>query len=314
MFDLIGDVHGHAEELAALLGTLGYRRERGVFRHPERRAVFVGDLIDRGPAIREAVRLARDMVEAGAALAVLGNHEINALAFHTRDPDAPGEHLRRRTPANVALHATTLEQVPAGELAGHLEWMRTLPLWLELDGLRVVHACWDPPALAVTQEAIVRHGGISDTFLVEAHDSETLLYAALEILVKGKEMALPAGASFVDRHGVRRTRARVRWFDDPAGHTQATYALPAFEGIPATRLPARAAAEARPYPRTAPPVFFGHYWLADPAPAPLAANVACLDYSVARGGFLCAYRFDGEAALSRERFARTPTRQAESVP
>jgi len=159
MFDLIGDVHGHAEELAALLGTLGYQRQRNVFRHPERRAVFVGDLIDRGPAIREAVRLARDMVEAVAALAALGNHEINALALNTPDPDAPGEHLRRRTL-----------------------------------------------------------------------------------------------------------------------------------------------------------VCFGHYWLADPTPVPLAANVACLDYSVARGGFLCAYRFDGEAALSRERFARTPTPSTGSAP
>ena len=47
---------------------------------------------------------------------------------------------------------------------------------------------------------------------------------------------------------------------------------------------------------------FGHYWLDDPAPAPLASNVACLDYSAAKGGFLCAYRFDGEAAIDPARF------------
>ena len=44
---------------------------------------------------------------------------------------------------------------------------------------------------------------------------------------------------------------------------------------------------AEPYPATAKPVFAGHYWLSAPRPAILAANVACLDYSVAKGGFLC---------------------------
>ena len=72
MHDLIGDVHGHAEELAALLGRLGYRESRGAWRHPSRLAVFVGDFLDRGPRIRETLRLVRAMLEAGSALAVLG--------------------------------------------------------------------------------------------------------------------------------------------------------------------------------------------------------------------------------------------------
>jgi hypothetical protein len=310
MFDLIGDVHGHAAELEALLAELGYARHLGAWRHPERRAVFVGDLIDRGPRIREAVRLARDMVEAGAAFAVLGNHEFNALAFHAPDPDAPGERLRRHTPTNVALHAATLEQVPAGELTDHLEWMRSLPLWLDLGGARVVHACWDPPALAVAGEALFRHGGLTDSFLIEAQDPESLLFAAVEILLKGKEMTLPVGVSFVDRLGVRRTRARVRWYLEPRGQTAASYALPRFPVIPASPLPARVLAEARPYPADVPPVFFGHYWLDDPEPAPLAANVACLDYSVARGGYLCAYRCDGEPLIERGRFVRAAAARA----
>ena len=70
--DLIGDVHGHAEELVALLGRLGYRQSRGAWRHPSRLAVFVGDFLDRGPRILETLRLVRAMLEAGSALAVLG--------------------------------------------------------------------------------------------------------------------------------------------------------------------------------------------------------------------------------------------------
>lgn len=52
-YDIIGDVHGHAGELKTLLGSLGYRHCRDGFRNSDRMAVFVGDLIDRGPAVAE---------------------------------------------------------------------------------------------------------------------------------------------------------------------------------------------------------------------------------------------------------------------
>jgi hypothetical protein len=56
------------------------------------------------------------------------------------------------------------------------------------------------------------------------------------------------------------------------------------------------------YPPDAPPVFFGHYWLSADRPTLLAPNVACLDFSVAKGGFLCAYRWDGEQMLDPSNF------------
>ncbi|MFI6786968.1 polynucleotide kinase-phosphatase [Nonomuraea sp. NPDC050383] len=71
-FDIIGDVHGCRAELEELLARLGWQ---GV-RHPEgRTAVFVGDLVDRGPDTPGVLRLVMDMVEAGTALCVAGNHE-----------------------------------------------------------------------------------------------------------------------------------------------------------------------------------------------------------------------------------------------
>lgn len=60
--------------------------------------------------------------------------------------------------------------------------------------------------------------------------------------------------------------------------------------------------EAAAYPTTAKPVFVGHYWLSDDQPEILADNVACLDYSVAKGGFLCAYRWQGEQKLKNDHF------------
>lgn len=80
-FDIIGDVHGCSDELEALLGQLGYERDGfGTWRHPAgRKAVFVGDLVDRGPRIPDVLRTAMAMVQAGAALALPGNHDVKLV-------------------------------------------------------------------------------------------------------------------------------------------------------------------------------------------------------------------------------------------
>lgn len=79
-FDLIGDVHGCLEELTELLGRLGYEDTSGVWRHPAgRRALFLGDLVDRGPSNVGVLRLVMDMVQAGAAVCVPGNHDAKLL-------------------------------------------------------------------------------------------------------------------------------------------------------------------------------------------------------------------------------------------
>ena len=84
-FDVIGDVHGCRAELEQLLTELGYTLERDAAgrptgaRHPERRAVFVGDLVDRGPDTPGVLRLVMGMVAAGTAFCVAGNHEVKLL-------------------------------------------------------------------------------------------------------------------------------------------------------------------------------------------------------------------------------------------
>ncbi|HSF39721.1 MAG TPA: AAA family ATPase [Thermoanaerobaculia bacterium] len=82
-FDLIGDVHGCADELEELLAALGYvRDETGVFRHPARRkVVFLGDLVDRGPRVPDVLRIAMGMVAARTALAVPGNHDAKLVRW-----------------------------------------------------------------------------------------------------------------------------------------------------------------------------------------------------------------------------------------
>ena len=80
-FDIIGDVHGCNLELRELLERLGYcAGDDGVPRHPEgRRAVFLGDLVDRGPDITGVLDTAMSMVAAGTALCIPGNHEVKLL-------------------------------------------------------------------------------------------------------------------------------------------------------------------------------------------------------------------------------------------
>jgi hypothetical protein len=93
-YDIIGDIDGQADKLEALLRTLGYRDTVGAWRHQERQAIFVGDFLDRGPAQVRSIDIVRRMVDAGAALAVMGNHELNAIAWHTPDSRRSGDFLR----------------------------------------------------------------------------------------------------------------------------------------------------------------------------------------------------------------------------
>ncbi len=81
-FDIVGDVHGCFDELVELLGVLGYDVDAGAARAtppPGRKAIFVGDLVDRGPASPAVLRLVMNMVTDGHALCVPGNHEVKLL-------------------------------------------------------------------------------------------------------------------------------------------------------------------------------------------------------------------------------------------
>jgi hypothetical protein len=88
------------------LGRLGYRENGGVYSHPERHVIFGGDLIDRGPAIGETLEIVSAMLRSGRSQIVMGNHEFNALAFHT--PDGKGDYLRPHSEKNCSQHSATV--------------------------------------------------------------------------------------------------------------------------------------------------------------------------------------------------------------
>ena len=302
--DIIGDVHGHADALILLLDALGYREVGGIFSHPSRQAVFVGDFIDKGPRVLETLRIVRAMVDNGSALAVMGNHEFNAIAYHTEDPEKPESFFREHNQKNYGQHMATLDQVAASELAEYIEWFKELPVYLDESGIRIVHACWDPKGLQTIDKALRKYGRFTPEFLRAALRKKTKLYAAIENVLKGPEAELPNGMSFTDPYGKERRHVRIRWFEEPAGRPIREYALPSNDVYPVDPAPDEWTKLAKPYSPDDLPVFFGHYWLKPAKPELLAHNVACLDYSIANKGLLCAYRWDG-SELNANRFLCT---------
>ena len=148
-YDIIGDVHGCASLLEDRLTDLGYRRRAGTGAyqhedHANHQAIFVGDLIDRGPQQLETLELVKAMVDTGSARIVMGNHEFNAIAYATEHP-ASGEFLRSHNKKNTRQHQAFLDQLTDSQQKYYVEWFKTMPLWLDLDKIRVIHACWHKP-------------------------------------------------------------------------------------------------------------------------------------------------------------------------
>jgi len=300
VYDIIGDIHGHADALEALLDRLGYRETGGAYRQPGHHAVFLGDFVDRGPRQLRVLEIARRMLDAGTASAIQGNHEFNAICWATPSPLREGAFIRPHKDANRYQHRAFLEAV--GEDSPlHREmvsWFRTLPLWLELPGFRAVHACWHPGSMVLLRPWLDDRNCLTQAAIDAYAERGSPVYLALETVLKGIEVELPPGVTYFDGYGQERRISRVRWWDR-AGVTYRSAALVAEHlaaRIPDTPLPA----DKRVDYDGAKPVFFGHYWMRG-EPYLVAPDMACLDFSVAKDGWLCAYSFDGEPALDPDR-------------
>jgi len=283
---------------------MGYVHRGGAWRHSGRTAIFVGDFIDRGPDQLRTLELVRDMIDAGSARAVMGNHEFNAIAWATADPLAEGRHLRARHGPKGERHRQQHQAFLAevgGDSPAHREWAAwflDLPLWIEEPEFRVIHACWSPAHVEAMRPRLRSGARLTAALVEEASRKGAHAHAAIEILLKGDEAVLPDGVTFTDKDGHVRRAIRTRWWDP----TRTTY-RDAYMGPDGIDMPDLAMSDRRILPAPDRPTFIGHYWFSpEETLAPASSLVACVDYSVARGGRMVAYRFDGEATLSAEKF------------
>lgn len=301
IIDVIGDVHGYADKLIGLLTQLGYVHNGQYFEPPNNhRALFIGDLIDRGPQQLATLELVFAMLDADVADAVMGNHEYNALAFATIDPNEPEQYLRQHNAIHTAQHQAFLAEIAFGSDL-HRYWLvrlYELPLWIETDHACFVHACWDVDSMAVLQPLLSADHCLTERALIITSQKHSAPYEALERVLKGVETPLPAGLVITDKEGTERSRVRVRWWLDEL-NKRPIHQIARAPNSGLVQIPIDALAENIDFTlKTDKLVFVGHYWLTG-EPEPLSAQVICTDYSAAvDSGYLTCYQLDTSKSLA----------------
>lgn len=305
-YDIIGDVHGCALSLEQLLLKLGYRRSACGYVHANdkapRQAIFVGDLVDRGPRIRETLAIVKAMADNGTAQVVMGNHEFNAIAYHTPFGD---DFLRPHNERSTAQLRETLEAFRHSyeALEFYLAWFRTLPLYLDMGDFRVVHACWDSQLIQEYEQAFDRNT-LHPDFLHTILHEHALPLRLIDRLTKGLSLPVPEGMVIRGRDGFLRKSFRVDFWSEKSDIYDDIVFQP--DPIPDEHRIRQISAHDRSqlvfYSQQEKPLFIGHYWLSG-LPSLVRPNIACLDYSAVNGGKLVAYRFNaGEKVLDNRNF------------
>ena len=291
-YDIIPDIHGQFEKLVRLLGKLGWHQKNATWRHPnkDRKIIFLGDFIDRGNENRKVLQLVRNLINSEIALAVMGNHELNAIYFHSHDPKT-GLPLRSHTINNLEQHKSFLREFPLGESETDemINWFCSLPPFIDFGDFGVVHACWSKAAIDTIRNCNL-DGIFSRKIYIENNLKKNETYMALEMLTKGPEERLPSNSFFIDKTGLKRYFLRLAWWrHDAKSWRDISLSVPNLETIPNIVFSNWKKIEL--YPKSGVPIFFGHYWLQYP-PRIESENVLCLDYSAGTTGPLISYHFD----------------------
>jgi hypothetical protein len=258
-----------------------------------------------------------DMVAAGQALCIMGNHEFNALAWST--PAAPGsgrQFVREHTPRHARLIKQTLEQFEAypTEWQSFVSWFYQLPLFIDAGHFRVVHACWDD-SLIEPLRAQFADGCIDEHFLQAAAVHGSFASTALDRLLRGTDMRLPHGLTLTSDDGFTRAHFRTKfWEENPQTYGDIVFQPDALPEL-AAQMPLSESqkTELLKYPADQPLLFVGHYWRSG-NPAPIRSNLACLDYSAVLNGKLVAYRLDQETRLDASKFVWVDVDSSEARP
>lgn len=259
-----------------------------------RKALFLGDLIDRGPQNIEVVRTAKAMCEAGEAVCLMGNHELNAIHYATPDPMREGEFLRPHSAKNLKQHQAFLEEYKFEQdlLAEHLDWFKTLPLWVDHAEFRAIHACWSSEHLERFSQSERDGSDRSEQFWLRTARADDRHMDAVEVLLKGAEYTLPPGVSYRDKDGNERTVARLQWWGEQRDWRSTVWAWEeVYQELERHKFDAQRGLFNDNDER---PVFFGHYWVPPRRGQPWIVappKAVCLDFCAGSGGPLGVYRW-----------------------
>lgn len=304
--DIIGDVHGNYSKLIKLLDKLGYRRQNG-FKNQKRNIVFIGDIIDRGNENLKTLELIKFLYEMEIAVIILGNHEYNAICYHTKGENG---FLRSHTKKNYSSHKETLLEIKdkIDEWLKYIEWFKKFPLFLEIKNLRLVHACWNDDMIQWLMDRNLNSIDNNMAFLENSVNDKGFEHKVIETILKGPELNLPENIKYTDRNGINRNSVRIKWWigrDEIIEYEDLSQ-------ISLTDNKTKKILQSFKINDEIKSLFnnsldnnfiylFGHYWF-EGEPKPIKKNIACLDYSVAKGGKLVAYRYNGEKELLNSNF------------
>lgn len=269
MLSVIPDVHADPQRLLDSLALIN----RGS------QIAFLGDLIDSGknvrhPSDRAVLSMVRELVDNGRAVAIMGNHELNAILFHRSGPMGA---LRERNAKNIKQHWSFVADFGIGTPVA-FEWtnwfLETLPLWREIRGLRLVHAYWSD-RLIKTVAARRPDGYLHEDDLPEIAQGDSEFARAVKLLVSGPEYPLPADAKIIDNSGHRRSDIRLAWWKSPpATWKEAALSVANPAEIPDGPVPSE---YLHGIEAGTSPIVFGHYKI-EGEPRLLDATAACLDF------------------------------------
>lgn len=299
-YDIIGDVHGYYQELISLLEKMGYSKHEGTWRHPERKAVFVGDFVSRGPDSRGVLTLIRKMVENNTGYAILGNHELNAIGYFTMTKS--GKPITQLALSNKKQMENIREQFKDDPelLIESIKWLRKLPFFLNLGSIRVAHAYWNKNHVQTIEKSITE-GKLTKALVKEIFRSETDFSIAVQQTTRGIEINLPKNLIIKDEKNIRRTNFRIKWWESPHGKTFRDLSFGNRFILPNYTVPEQIIFQFPIYEPTEPVVFFGHYCINN-GPLIVRSNICCVDNCLAGFGRLAAYRWNGEQNLIDSNF------------
>jgi hypothetical protein len=249
------------------------------------------------------------------AHAIMGNHDFNAVLWATPHPDKEGEFQRPHTKKNRDQHQTYLDEVENDPilLREMTEWLKSLPVFLEIGNANIVHACWYPTGIKTLQnsECLDENGCLTNKGWNAAADKSSPFYECIEILLKGPKENLPKGQSYPDAQGATRTRSRIAWWNEnPTINSEGYASLPEcdfakqpFNSRSANSTSVKIIKDIKSMPLDK-KIFIGHISLSG-CPKPLSDRVISVDY-FANTNQLVAFRMNNPQIPHQGHFISVP--------